>query len=218
MLGDGSFFLLNGDVLSAVDLAAVLDFHRRLGAAATRVGRPVPAGADFTPLGCDAAGRLVAFKGIERQARGPVRPCMFCGLHVLEPAVFDHLPPGGFACVNDRGYAGMLRAGLEVGAYWYSGPWFDLGTPARYLAASAAVLAGRARLPGFAPPAGGVLLHPGAEVAASAELRGPLAVGAGCRIEPGAAAADAVLWPGARLAAGERLRAAVLTARHRVAV
>ncbi len=215
-LGDGSFFLLNGDVLSAVDLEAVLDFHRRLGAAATMVVRPLPAGADFTPLGCDAAGRLVAFKGIERPARGAVRPCMFCGLHVLEPAVFDHLPPRGFACVNDRGYAGMLRAGLEVGAYLYTGPWFDLGTPARYLAASAAVLEGRARLPGFAPPAGGVLVDRGAAVAASAELRGPLAVGAGCRIEPNAAAADAVLWPGSRLAAGQRLRAAVLTPHHRV--
>ncbi len=210
----GTFMVLNGDVLSAVDLSAALAFHRRGGFAATMVVRPLPAGATFTALECDADGRLVAFKGLRRDSRAARRACMFCGVHVLEPVLFDHLPASGFACVNDQGYTGMLSAGLDVGAFWYTGPWFDLGTPARYLQASGAVLSGRARLPGFEPPPGGVLIDPDARVDPTAQLGPEVAVGAGCQVGPGARVSQSILWPGATVEPGARIETAIVTPDH----
>jgi len=207
----GTFLVLNSDVLSAVDLSEALAFHRKGGFAATMVVRPLPAGAAYTALECDASGRLVSFKGRQRRTGAERRACMFCGLHVLEPVLFEHLPAEGFSCINDQGYTGMFDAGLDLGAFWYDGPWFDLGTPARYLEASGAVLTGRARLPGFDPPADGVLVDALAEVDPCARLGPEVAVGPGCEVGAGARLSHCVLWPGARVAAGARLAAAVVT-------
>lgn len=216
-LQTGTFMVLNGDVLSAVDLSAALRFHRQGGFAATMVVRPLPVGATFTALECDADGRLVSFKGHRSESRAERRACMFCGVHVLEPILFEHLPDNGFACVNDQGYAGMLAAGLDVGAFWYDGPWFDLGTPARYLEASGAVLSGLARLPGFEPPAGGVLIDPDARVDPTARLGPEVSVGPGCQVGADARLSRAVLWPGAKVERGARIESAIVTPDHTVA-
>ncbi len=206
-----TFLVLNGDVLCAPDLSALLDFHRLKGAAATMLVRPLPAGADFTPLEVDSADRLVGLGGQRRAGRGPLRACMFCGVHVLEPAIFEHLPPSGFSCVVDQGYRGLLDAGLEVAACLYEGPWFDLGTPERYLEACGALLSGAARLPGFEPPAGGVLVDPAARVDPEARLGPEVCLGADCRVGAGARLERCLLWPGTRIAAGERLAGVIAT-------
>jgi mannose-1-phosphate guanylyltransferase len=217
-LGSQTFYLLNGDVLSAVDLEHVLAFHRRLGAQATMVVRAMPAEANFTPLQMDEAGRLIEFKGIRQAAKGKTQACMFCGVHILEPAIFDHLPARGFACVNAQGYASMLSAGMTVGAYWYDGPWFDLGTPRRYLEANRALLSGEARLAGVPLPDKAVLVHESARIDATAEIGPHVCVGPDCRIGPGARIEDAVLWSGVEVAAHETIAGAIVTSQHRVSV
>ncbi len=211
-LDRGTFFVLNGDVLSGVDLAKALDFHKRLGARATMVVRPLPDGAGYTPLEADASGRLVFFKGVGQKPRGKTRACMFCGVHVFEPDVFDFLPAEGFACINDQAYTAMLAAGLTVGAFWYEGPWFDLGTPQRYLEASGALLAGRARLPGFDPPvARSVLVDASSRVHPSARLGPEVSVAPGCTVGADARLSRTILWPNTTVAPGTTLNSAIAT-------
>lgn len=191
----GTFFLLNGDVFSQVDLQKVMEFHRSSGFAATMVVRPLPEHSTFTPLYRDDSGRLVSFKGVELEPRGSKSPCMFCGVHVLEPEILNYLPESGFSCVNDQGYAGMLGDGLDVGTYMYDGPWFDLGTPERYLEASSALLSGTICVQGFDAPENGVLVHPEADVATGAKLGPDVAIGRGCRVASGAVVRSSILLP-----------------------
>jgi NDP-sugar pyrophosphorylase family protein len=135
-LEDDRFYLFNGDVLCGVDLEALMRFHTERNAAATMVVGPLPPGAAYTPLRVDAEGWLVELKDARRRPAGETRQVMFLGVHVLEPQVFDFLPAGGFACINNQAYTAMIEKGLDIAAYFHGGFWYDLGTPAAYLAAT----------------------------------------------------------------------------------
>jgi mannose-1-phosphate guanylyltransferase len=204
-LAGGTFLLLNGDVLCGADLAGLLQFHRARGAVATMLVRALPAGTAYTSLGLDEAGYLVDFKGAKRPPRGAVRPVMFSGIHVLEPRVFEFLPPSGYACINDQAYVAMVRQGLPVLGQVDEGPWFDLGTPPTYLMANRAVVSGRAVFRQLALPADqvasdGVLIGAGVRVGAGVQLGPEVVIGDGCSLGDGCALSRCVVWPGTQLA------------------
>jgi NDP-sugar pyrophosphorylase family protein len=199
---DKAFLMLNADILSQVDLQSVYDFHRAHRAHATMVVRPMPQKAGFTPLQKDEDGNLVFFKGISRPSCGAVKDCMFCGIHVLDPLIFDHLPQRGFSCINDQGYVSMMKAGFRVCAFEYEGPWFDLGTPSRYLDAHRALLSGLTDL--FQDKGCSVLISPGVCVDPTARLGPNVSVGPRCTIASGVRLSNAILWPGTFVPQGAR--------------
>jgi NDP-sugar pyrophosphorylase family protein len=211
-LGGGTFLLANADVISGVDLSAVVRFHRERGAAATLVVRPLPAAAEYTALLADEDDRLVGFKDIRLPAKGRARAVMFEGLAVLQPELFDFLPGSGFACVADQGYAGLLRAGRPVCCFPDPGAWFDLGTPGLYLAANREILSGRARFPQLDPGAdgNGVVTGRSVELGPGASVGPEVALGDRCRVGAGARVARSVLWPGSLVAPGAVLDGAVV--------
>jgi NDP-sugar pyrophosphorylase family protein len=191
-------------VLCGVDLSDLLRFHTERGAAATMVVGPLPAGATYTPLLIDADGWLVELKDARRKPEGRTRQVMFLGVHVLEPRVFDFLPAEGFSCINNQAYTAMIKQGLDVAAYFHGGFWFDLGTPASYLAANLSLLSGRVRPPQLDPleeaEPGGVLLGRNVRVGAGAKLGPEVAVGDGCVIGDDAEISRSVIWAGEEIA------------------
>jgi mannose-1-phosphate guanylyltransferase len=217
-----AFFLFNGDMLTSVDLAALLQFHQRQGAVATIVVRPLPAHAGYTPLAYDETGFVVDFKGVKRPARGAVRTCMFVGVHVLSPVIFEFLPSDGFACINEIGYVGMLKKGLPVAAFVDQGPWFDTGTPATYLEANRAVLSGRAQFLQIPPPsdagATGVLVGQNVVIDDGVKLGPEVAIGDRCHIGKGATIARSVLWPGVTIKPKAQIESSIVALEHTVVV
>ncbi|MFC1654209.1 sugar phosphate nucleotidyltransferase [Myxococcota bacterium] len=203
------FCLLNGDVLCGVDLEEVLRFHRERNAAATMVVGPLPPGATYTPLLMDAEGWLVELKDARRKPVGETRQVMFLGVHVLEPEVFDFLPAVGFSCINNQAYTAMMKKGLDVAAYFHSGFWYDLGTPASYLAANLSLLSGRVRPPRLDPLEGaspdGVLLGDGVQLGEGVKLGPEVAVGDRCVIGDGTQVSRSVIWAGEDIAPGVSL-------------
>jgi mannose-1-phosphate guanylyltransferase len=208
-LDDDHFYLLNGDVLCGVDLEALLRFHKEHKAAATMVVGPLPPGATYTPLLVDGEGWLVEFKNARRRPAGETRPVMFLGVHVLEPGVFDFLPPDGFSCINNQAYTAMIEKGLDVAAYYHGGFWYDLGTPASYLAANLSLLSGRVRPPQLDPLQGaspdGVLLGERVRLGDGVQLGPEVAVGDDCTIGDGAHVSRSVVWAGEEIAPGVSL-------------
>lgn len=209
LLQDDSFYLLNGDVLCGVDLKDVLRFHAERGAAATMVVGPLPPGTHFTPLRMDQAGWLVELKDVRRKPVGETRQVMFLGVHVLEPRIFDFLPPEGFSCINSQAYTAMIEKGLDVAAYFHEGFWYDLGTPAAYLAANLSILSGRVRPPHLDPldgaSADGVLLGKRVRLGVDVKLGPEVAVGDGCEIGDRAQISRSVVWAGEEIVAGVSL-------------
>lgn len=226
--------LWNGDVLFDLDLAPLLDAHRRGGAAATMVLAPMPEGSGYAAVEVDPGMAVRRIAG-----RGPggeeLTPLHFTGVHLLSPEILDRVPEEPFECdINRHVYPPLLASGRVRGLV-APGYWNDLGTPARYLAANLDLLSGRAgaALPAADPRSGleerepGVFLAGGARVEAGSVLLAPVLVGEGtrvcagaavgpcavlgsrCLVERGAEVARAVVWDGTAVRAGERLVDAV---------
>ena len=196
--GAGEVVVVNGDSLCDWPLAALLARHRRSGAAATFLlaGRPAPR-AFGGGVAVDRRGRVVALRPGEAFGE-PARRFVFAGAHVLSPALLAGLPAGPSDSMSSI-YLPLLARGGTIASLVTWRPWYDLGTPSRYLEA---VLDQADR------EAGGRWSAPGTPLPARA--RGRCVVEAGAVVAPDAVVADAVLLPGARVGAGSRLRRVVV--------
>jgi mannose-1-phosphate guanylyltransferase len=221
LAGASAIVLWNGDILFDVDLAAIVAAHRKSQALATMVLAPMPPGESYATVDVDhgMAVRRIAGLGPGGDA---LQPLHFTGVHVLSPALLDHVPARPFACdVNRSVYAPILASG-HVRAVVATGYWNDLGTPARYLRANLDLLSGEApvTLPGADPFAGlspgpsRAFVSGGASVDPSARLVGPVLVGPGAVVEAGAVVGpEVVLGSESRVGRGATVERAVVWSR-----
>jgi aminoglycoside/choline kinase family phosphotransferase len=105
---------------------------------------------EFNTVSVDAAGRIRAFAASTAQAAPGA--LTFTGIQVLDPAVLDYIPAGGFAHSIDA-FQALIAGGREVrGFIAASGTWMDVGTPARYRIAAREASAREAWRRAFADP------------------------------------------------------------------
>ncbi|HEY3452438.1 MAG TPA: nucleotidyltransferase family protein [Myxococcales bacterium] len=142
LLGDEPFILLNGDAFMSLDLRVLLGAHQSRGDAATMAAVPMPPDEKFAAVEATPEGDVKRIGKTGEDAPG-VQPWHFVGAHVIEPAIFDFIPPKDEQDINRTVYLAMIRAGLKVRVCPVAlGAWADLGTPGRYLTACAEVLTG----------------------------------------------------------------------------
>lgn len=194
-LGDEPLLVVNGDMLFDFDLRALLVRHRASQAVATLALRPQPRSGAYSPVVTARDGRILSIAGRPAPAVGSVS--LFTGIHVVDPAVLERLPPGPSDSVRDL-YVPLLAEGARLQGLRVRGAWYDLGRPALYRDAQLALLRGQAA---WIDPSARV--HPTARVARSV-------VGAGCVIGPGARVARSVLWERVRVGARAHARDAIL--------
>jgi mannose-1-phosphate guanylyltransferase len=215
----GSVVLINGDSLCRWPLRRLLDRHRRTGAAVTLL---LHRGAEPQRFGGGVAidnGRVVAFRrGVVAWQAAP-RHRVFAGAAVLRPELVGDLPEGPSDIVTAL-YEPLLAAGETIAALETSRPWFDLGTPERYL--EGALTAGLDGLPAngrrvlgdarVAPTARlkRTVIESGAEVSGGARLSRSVVLD-GARIGSGARIEQSIVGPGAEVAAGSDHRRRLLT-------
>lgn len=201
---DEPVLICNGDVLTDGDLAALIAAHRRHAAVATlaltRVDDPSAYGVVVT----GADGRVESF--VEKPAPGTApADTANAGCYVLDPAAFELFPGVGPLSFERDVFPGLLAEGRRVHGHLDGGYWADLGTPARYLDGTAAVLAGRCEWP--LHPAmrwvdGGGLAHASAQAAADADIGAGCVLGARTIVGTGARLRHAVLFDEARIRGG----------------
>ncbi len=226
--GHEAFIVINADILIDIDLMDLVVFHRAQGAMATMALRPNQDAVRYGTIHTDDRGRIREFLGKLRARTDGLHPWMFTGVHVMEPGVFERMPERETFCINRDVYAQWIRAGHPCFGYIHRGYWRDLGTPADYLQANLDLLE---RDRGFSPPedlegafeqSPEALLTPpckfgaGCVVAGDATVGPGVVLGAGCHISAGARIARSVLWPGARVQAGEVLEEMIVTRFQRV--
>ncbi len=206
-LRNDTVLILNGDVLSGVDLAALLDRHAEWDAAVTLYLTKV---ADARPFGCvptDAQSRVMAF--LEKDPQ-PVSDQINAGAYVFRRSVVDRIPAGRPVSVERETFPQLLASGANVMGFVDASYWRDLGTPADFVAGSADLVQGLAPSPMLPGPVGAALVLPGASVSPTASIGDGSTVGAGCVIEDGAVVAGSVLFDGARVCAGAVVRRSIL--------
>ena len=207
---DGTVVVFNGDVLTAVDLRAVVDLHRSRGARATIVLAPVDDPAAYGVVETDAAGNVRAFR--EKPPPGEI-DCntINAGIYVLEPDTFDRIPAGTKYSIERRYFPSLVERGEAFVAYVERGYWIDIGTTEKYVQAHRDIMRGRYAAVPFAGRAGTPLVDPSAAVDPGARLAAPCFVGAGARVGAGAAiGADSVIGARATVAGDAVVDGAVL--------
>ena len=208
---DDGFLALNGDVLTDLDLSALLSAHRQRGAAATIALHPVEDASAYGLVQSGEGGEVLEFlEKTGERAPGEVN----AGMYVLERSVLDLVPAAQSVSIEREVFPRLVGNGLY--GLRLDGYWMDIGTPERYLQASWDILEGRVRTR-VEPRAGGVLVGAGAEIAADATV-GPRAVlGSGCRVGSGAEVRESVLLDGCVVGEGARVLRSILAAGAEVA-
>ena len=137
LLGDEPFAIANCDALLDPDLEALWRLHEQRGALATLVVRADPHAKRYGALDLDSTGVVRRFLGkpalseVEGPANidAPLERRMFCGVHVLSPAIFAHLPAVRVFSVTRDLYGPLVVSGARLCGFDYRGYWRDLGTP-----------------------------------------------------------------------------------------
>ncbi len=192
---DRTFLVLNGDVLTDLDLGALVEFHRHRGALATIALTPVDDARPFGLVDTGSEGRVVAFR--EKPA-DLIPGTINAGTYVLEPAALARVPRGVMVSIERETFPDLIARGEPVYGSTSEAYWRDLGTPAAYLAAHQDALAGRIGGRTYPRP----FLGDDAAIAPGAEVTELVVVGAGARVGAGAHVDRSVLH--ARVSVGER--------------
>ncbi len=138
ILGDKPFMVVNSDIATDIDLAAVYRFHAGHDHPATLVLCDDP---DFNTVSVDAQGYVTDFSSADHAARGDRQRLTFTGIQVLDPAVIEYIPPVGFSHSVDA-FKSMLAAGFRIKAFIAKdNHWSDVGSPQRYRRAGRDIMA-----------------------------------------------------------------------------
>jgi len=226
---DDPIVVLNGDILSAHDLPAQIDLHRKRDAAVTLHLTEV---ADPSRYGCVPTenGRVTAF--LEKTPH-PVTNRVNAGCYVFRRSVIDQIPSGRVVSVEHETFPELIAADALVMGYAETAYWLDVGTPEAFVRGSCDLVLGLmpstavpypddpADSPGSAaslgaatppPAAAEFLLLDDVQVAGDATLSGGTVAGARSVIGAGAVVHGSVLFEGATVGAGAVVRDSIVGA------
>jgi NDP-sugar pyrophosphorylase family protein len=214
LLESDTFLVVNGKIITDIDLSEALETHRRTGALATLVLLPnvlrerfsvvdtiagLVTGFGGMPEALAAAGaELMGNLDAERLTQGA--PLMFTGIQILEPRIFDYIPRGVFSHSVTDVYLPAIARGERVAAHIAKGKWYELSTIQRYLEISLKLLSEQNK---------NVFVGKRSEIASAAQVENAI-LWDDVVIAPGARVNRAVLGDGVRIQAGEVIESAAV--------
>jgi|SRR5688572_16360375 mannose-1-phosphate guanylyltransferase len=180
-----SVIVFNGDVLTEIDLAAVLRLHRERQAKATIVLTPVENPSAYGLVETDAAGNIQCF--VEKPKPDEITcDTINAGIYVLEPDTFDRIPKDMPWSIERSFFPSLIARHETFVAYVNRGYWIDIGTPDKYVQVHRDIMDGRFRAAPFADAAGQAWVSPQARIEEGVTLDGPCFVDAGSVVKTGA--------------------------------
>lgn len=134
LLEGDTFVVINGKIITDIDLNAALETHHRMNALATLVMQPNVACDRFSVVEAED-GMLRGFGGMPDPTRYSSQkpPLMFTGIHILEPRILDYIPRGVFSHSTTDVYPQALQKGERIAVHIANGHWYELSTLERYL-------------------------------------------------------------------------------------
>ncbi|MEO7370403.1 MAG: NDP-sugar synthase, partial [Ilumatobacteraceae bacterium] len=185
---DDTFVVANGDVLTDLDIAALVDFHRSHDAEATIALIGVEDPSSFGVVAVDQDGRVERF--VEKPPPGTAPSNQInAGTYVLEPSVLRRIPAGKRVSIERETFPEVV-AGGRLFAMATDDYWLDAGNPALYLQANLDLL------DGTRPMHTATAVHTTATVDPTAVVTRTI-VAEKATIAAGASVTDSVLLPGA---------------------
>jgi mannose-1-phosphate guanylyltransferase len=227
---DESFLMLNGDVLTDIDLTAQIAQHRETGARGTLALVPVDDPTAYGLVRLDAKRSVKEF--VEKPSSDEIDTNLIsAGAYVLERGVLDLIPADRNVSIEREVWPQLVGDGLY--GFPSESYWLDIGTPARYLQGTFDILEGKvktavgerlgdgylavassARVEGrVIPPA---VLDPGCHVAEDAQVGSLVVLGPGVQVDRGTIIERAVVLNGAEIGPHCTLRDCIVSAGVRI--
>jgi mannose-1-phosphate guanylyltransferase len=217
---------VNGDIFTDLDITAMIDLHWERKAKVTIALTPVD---DPTPYGLvetGAANRVTRF--VEKPSPGEITTNMInAGTYILEPEILAQIPAQTNVSIEREVFPRLLAKGEPFYAYSSDAYWLEIGTPEKYLQVHRDLLGGKSKLYSLASDKG-VLIGEKSEVHRTAQIQGPVLVGANCSIGPrvkligpvvigpggiileGSAIEQSVIWRNARMGPEATVKSSIL--------
>lgn len=177
-----TFVVVNGKIITDIDLSAALETHRSTNALATLVLLPNSRRERFSVVETDS-GRITGFGGMPAPSGTEAVPLMFTGIHILEPRIFEYIPRGVFSDSVTDVYKPAIASGEMIAGHVASGKWRELSTLRRYLDISVELLRENGKT---------------------------YVAGEDASVSPSAHVTDSVLWDDVKVGAGATVNRAVL--------
>ncbi len=130
-----TFVVMNGKLITTIDLQAALATHRRRQALATLILKPNLRRERFSVVEVDDAGAIRGFAPPPDATAPDLPPLFFTGIQILEPEIFDYIPRARFSHTTTDVYPRAIADGQRVVAH-VAGPnedWYEFSTLERYL-------------------------------------------------------------------------------------
>jgi NDP-sugar pyrophosphorylase family protein len=223
-----SVVVFNGDVLTQIDLAAVIQLHRERKAKATIVLTPVENPSAYGLVETDRDRNITRF--LEKPKPDEITTNHInAGIYVLEPDTFDRIPSDVSWSIERSYFPSLIERAETFVAYVYDGYWIDIGTPEKYtqvhrdimdgryvtapfagLSAPRTAVADDARIEEGAVVEGPCFIDEGVLVKAGARI-GPYSVlGRQTQVEENAVVDGSIVWPNCRISRDAEVREAIL--------
>lgn len=216
-----TFIVLNGDCVTEIDIAAMVDQHVERREYATLAVHTVDDPSRYGVVVIDGIGYVNRF--VEKPP-GPRFPAhtVNSGVYALEPEMFNFIGDG-FSMFEKDLFPTALMSGVEIGTFPWEGYFMDMGTPDSFLQLNRDVLTETAptRRP-LTEPANSPTIHDsaridgpisygdGVTVGENSRLIGPVVLGNGVTIGDTAHVEDSVILSNARIGANATVRGAIV--------
>ena len=218
---DGPFIVFNGDVLTEIDLTAMIGRHQEIRPKASIALTPVDDPTIYGVVETDAAGMVKRF--IEKPSWDKVTTNMInAGIYILEPDVLAHIPASAPCMFENYLFPRLLDLGEPVLSYPSDAYWIDIGTPEKYLQVHHDLLLrygdeyvrteGESQIHPAAEIEGPVLIAEGCVIAEGAKVKGPTVMGSRCEVGKGAVVEGVVAWHDSKVGKEAVLRNCVVCA------
>lgn len=150
LLEDDTFVIVNGKLITDIDIAEAVETHKKSGAIATMVLKPNIKREKFTEVyqenrfltGFGDFAQALSVNELKDETQDLTAPLMFTGIHILEPRVFEYIPRGVYSDIVPTFYNPALSKGEKIAVHITEANWFELSTIPRYLDISLAMMNG----------------------------------------------------------------------------
>jgi mannose-1-phosphate guanylyltransferase len=221
------FLVLNGDIFTDLDIAAMIRLHRKRKAVATISLTPVDDPTRYGLIETDPSGRVQRF--LEKPSPDQITTDMInAGTYVLERQVLDGVPLQTQWSFERQLFPSLLESNQRVFAYPSPAYWMDIGHPENYFQLNVDLLQGRSnqhiptkpdevsvgegsQVDETASLTGPALIGRDCRIGQKVTMAGPIVIGDNCRLDGGAIIEESTIWHDTRIGAGARVVKSIIS-------
>ncbi len=176
---DGTFMVLNGDIITDISLNRMIICHNAYKAKVTIALHKVDDPSSYGLVVTDPFEKVLGF--IEKPTGEVTTNTINAGIYIMEPEILDLIPDNVYCSVEKETFPLIIERGIPFYSYTDDSFWLDVGTPNRYFGLHTSMMMGRVKNKVFKQPTDEIMLS-GLMIGSGNELRGPLYAGRRTRI------------------------------------